>query len=82
MIMHNENKETANKVSDIIDQIQKAQLDAGGCFLSHRDIRNMSIGDLLFLLVPNNVTFEIKHNEHKTKNPRSLETPNNGRTEL
>lgn len=80
--MHKENIETANAVSDVIDQIQKAQIDAGGCFLSHSHIRNMTIGDLLFLLVPNNVNFEVKHNEYKTESRNNLEAPNNGLAEL
>lgn len=49
-------------VDEIIEDIQKAQVDAGGRFLRQEEVKEMKVGDLLNLLVPNNVTFEIKYN--------------------
>ena len=48
-------------VDEILEDIQKAQVDAGGRFMKRSELRNMTVGQLLELLVPNNVEFNIKH---------------------
>lgn len=48
------------KVEDIIEDIQIAQMEAGGRFLRQFEIRKMTVEELLNLLIPNNVSFIIK----------------------
>lgn len=48
------------KVDDIIEDIQAAQVEAGGRFLRQFEIRKMTVEELLNLLIPNNVSFIIK----------------------
>lgn len=45
----------------IIEDIQEAQILAGGRFIRKKEIKEMTVKHLLELLIPNNVTFEIKH---------------------
>lgn len=45
----------------IIEGIQKAQVDAGGRFLKRSEIEKINVGELIKLLIPNNVSFEVKH---------------------
>ena len=47
-------------VYDIIEDIQIAQIEAGGRFLRPFEIRNMTVEELLNLLIPNNISFTIK----------------------
>jgi hypothetical protein len=48
-------------LNEIIEDIQQAQVDAGGRFLRQNEIKKMTVEELLQLLLPNNVEFEIKH---------------------
>lgn len=52
---------TTIKLNKIIEDIQQAQVDAGGRFLRQQEIKEMSVEYLLKLLLPNNVEFIIKH---------------------
>ena len=47
-------------VDDIIEDIQIAQIEAGGRFLKQSEIRKMTVEELLNLLIPNNIYFTIK----------------------
>jgi len=47
-------------VEDIIENIQTAFLDAGGRCFTQKEIKYMTVEDLLKLLTPNNVEIEIK----------------------
>lgn len=47
-------------VDDIIEDIQIAQMEAGGRFLRQSEIRKMTVEELLNLLIPNNIYFTIK----------------------
>ena len=47
-------------VEDIIEDIQAAQIEAGGRFLRQFEIRKMTVDELLNLLIPNNISFTIK----------------------
>jgi hypothetical protein len=62
-------EEHFRKVEDIIEQIQHAHNNAGGvpqlAMRSH--IRNMKVGELLELLVPNNVEFKIQYVKPENK---------------
>jgi hypothetical protein len=49
------------KLNKIIEDIQEAQIDAGGRFLRQKEIKGMKVEELLQLLLPNNVEFIIKH---------------------
>lgn len=49
----------SQNVRDVIEDIQKAQVDAGGRFIKQNEISNMTVKELLNLLVPNNVKFNI-----------------------
>lgn len=51
----------SNKVNDVLEDIQKAQVDAGGRFFRRKEIEDMKVVDLLCLLIPNEVEFKIKH---------------------
>lgn len=48
-------------VDEVIEDIQQAQVDAGGRFMRQKEIKEMKIVELLQLLLPNNVEFEIKY---------------------
>lgn len=50
-------------IDDIIEDIQQAQIEAGGRFMRQREIKEMKVVDLLKLLLPNNVEFVIKTNQ-------------------
>jgi len=56
---------TDNEINEtvrvIIEDIQKAQVDAGGRFMRQNEIAVMKVEDLLNRLVPNNVQFNIYH---------------------
>ena len=52
---------TTIKLNKIIEDIQQAQVDAGGRFLRQQEIKEMSVEYLLKLLIPNDVEFIIKH---------------------
>lgn len=52
---------TTIKLNKIIEDIQQAQVDAGGRFLRQQEIKEMSVEYLLKLLLPNDVEFIIKH---------------------
>ena len=52
---------TTIKLNKIIEDIQEAQVDAGGRFLRQQEIKEMSVEYLLKLLLPNDVEFIIKH---------------------
>ena len=47
-------------VDEVIEDIQLAQVEAGGIFLRQIEIRKMTVEELLNLLIPNNVCFIIK----------------------
>ena len=47
-------------VDDVIEDIQEAQVAAGGRFMRSHEIKEMSVGTLLKLLIPNGVEFKIK----------------------
>jgi hypothetical protein len=49
-------------LDDIIEDIQEAQVEAGGRFLKRSVIKEMKVLDLINLLLPNNVEFNIKYN--------------------
>tara|TARA_R110000772_G_scaffold209931_5_gene320481 strand:+ start:591 stop:881 length:291 start_codon:yes stop_codon:yes gene_type:complete len=51
------------EINKIIEDIQQAQIDAGGRFLRQAELREMRVESLLKLLVPNNVEFVVKHNQ-------------------
>jgi hypothetical protein len=53
-------------INEIIEDIQQAQIDAGGRFLRQAELREMKVESLLKLLVPNNVEFVVKHNKLNT----------------
>lgn len=48
-------------LNEIIEDIQEAQVDAGGRFMRQKEIKEMKVGELLQLLLPNSVYFDIKH---------------------
>jgi hypothetical protein len=48
-------------LNEIIEDIQQAQVDAGGRFMRQKEIKEMKVEELLQLLIPNNVEFTIKH---------------------
>lgn len=48
-------------INEVIEDIQEAQINAGGNFIRASEIKKMTIIELLELLIPNNVLFEIKH---------------------
>lgn len=48
-------------VENIIEDIQQAIVDAGGRFMRQKEIGEMKTNDLLNLLLPNHVEFEVKH---------------------
>jgi hypothetical protein len=54
------NKKMKN-LNEIIEDIQKAQVDAGGVFLRQNEIKKMTVEEVLQLLLPNNVKFKIKY---------------------
>ncbi len=47
-------------VDEVIEDIQLAQVEAGGIFLRQCEIREMTVEELLNLLIPNKVDFTIK----------------------
>lgn len=49
------------KILSIIEDVQEAQIQAGGRFLRQQEIQDMKFGDLIRLLVPNKVEFNIKY---------------------
>lgn len=51
------------KINEIIEDIQEAQINAGGRFLRQDEIKKMTIEELLELLLPNNVEFNIKYKD-------------------
>lgn len=46
-------------INKIIEDIQQAQIKAGGKFLYQSEIKNMTVKEILELLVPNSVEFKI-----------------------
>lgn len=48
-------------IDEIIEDVQQSQVDAGGCFMRRKEIMEMPFGELLSLLIPNNVCFLIEH---------------------
>lgn len=48
-------------ISEIIEDIQHAQINAGGRFMRQKEIKEMKVEELLKLLLPNNVKFIIKY---------------------
>jgi len=48
-------------IDEVIEDIQQAQIDAGGVFIRQRIIKQMTVEKLLSLLLPNNVEFIIRH---------------------
>lgn len=52
---------TTIKLNKIIEDVQQAQVDAGGRFLRQQEIKEMTVEYLLKLLLPNDVEFIIKH---------------------
>lgn len=48
-------------LNEIIEDIQQAQVDAGGRFMRQEEIKEMTVEELLQLLLPNNIEFDIKH---------------------
>lgn len=49
------------KINEIIEDVQEAQIKAGGKFLRQKQIKEMKFEDILKLLLPNSVEFKIKH---------------------
>lgn len=58
-----ENESLRKKINDIIEDIQEANVKAGGRFMRQKEVKEMSVHDLLKLLVPNDVEFEIIHKD-------------------
>lgn len=54
-------KSVPKQINNILEDIQEAQVDAGGAFIRRDRIADMKVGELLELLVPNNVEFQIKY---------------------
>lgn len=52
-------------VGEVIEDIQQAHVDAGGCFIRQKEIREMKVGDLLDSLIPNNILFEVVYVDKK-----------------
>lgn len=52
---------TTIKLNKIIEDIQEAQVDAGGRILRQQEIKEMTVEYLLKSLLPNDVDFIIKH---------------------
>jgi hypothetical protein len=48
-------------VEEVIEDIQEAQIAAGGRFLRQKQIKELSVKDLLELLLPNNVVFYVHY---------------------
>lgn len=48
-------------LNEIIEDIQKAQVDACGRFLRQKEIKKMTVEKLLQLLLPNSVEFDVRH---------------------
>jgi len=48
-------------LNEVIEDIQQAQVDAGGRFLRQREIKKMTVDELLQLLLPNRVEFEVNY---------------------
>lgn len=48
-------------IDEIIEDVQQSQVDAGGRFMRRKEIMEMPFGELLSLLIPNNVHFLIEH---------------------
>lgn len=49
------------KYHKVIEDVQKAQVDAGGRFIRQEEIANMTFGELLKQLIPNNISFQVYH---------------------
>ena len=47
------------KINKIIEDIQESQVRCGGRFIRKHEVESMTVKDLLHLLIPNNVTFEV-----------------------
>lgn len=48
-------------VESVLEDIQKAQVDCGGAFFRRQEIAKMSVEELLRLLIPNSVEFNVKY---------------------
>jgi hypothetical protein len=55
-----ETSKLQRQIIRVFDQLQKAQLQAGGRFISQEEFRKMTFEEILNLLIPNSVTFTIK----------------------
>jgi len=53
----------SEKLNEIIEDIQESQVNSGGRFMRQKEIKEMKVGDLLELLLPNNVEIIIKYNK-------------------
>jgi hypothetical protein len=48
-------------LEEIIEDIQEANIECGGVFLRQKEIKNMTVEQLITRLLPNNVEFNIKY---------------------
>ena len=53
----------SEKLNEIIEDIQESQVNSGGRFMRQKEIKEMKVGDLLELLLPNNVEIIIKYSK-------------------
>ena len=52
-------------IPEVLEDIQEASIEVGGRFIRQSSIRKMTVGELLELLIPNNVQFIIRHQPPK-----------------
>lgn len=57
-IAYNPNHRT---VEEVIEEIQEAQINCGGRFLKQKEIKKMTVEQLLKLLLPNKVQFKVTY---------------------
>ena len=54
-------------MNDVIEDIQEALIHAGGGFIRHRELQNLSVRDLLMMIVPNNIKCNIEYNDKESE---------------
>ena len=57
--------ENEKKITTIIDDIQESQILCGGKFLRQSEIKEMTVDELLHLLIPNGVDFNVSFERNK-----------------
>ena len=55
-------------VEDILEDIQQAHVECGGCFVRQKEIADMTVGELLKILTLNNVEFTVKYKRNEIHN--------------